>query len=132
MAFASALLLPAPPAIGGIAIVVCSQGMKLLSFEPSPMRYSLYFWLIKSNIASAVGNFTDWAINRILSRGMPALIICLVICSLVSCKLLISGSAMSMAKRERRVRSFSINSLVFLLVRKVSTMLVPAEPSPIN
>jgi hypothetical protein len=70
--------------------------------------------------------------RRIRSLGMPALIIDLAICSLVSCRLLISGSAISIANRESRVRSFSISSLVFLCPIKVSTMLVPAEPSPIN
>lgn len=96
------------------------------------MTYSPYFWLIKSNMASAVGNFTDSAIRRHLSRGMPALRRALEICSWVSSRLRISGSAMSMAKRERRVKSFSMSSLVFLLTRKDSTMFVPAEPSPIS
>ena len=96
------------------------------------MTYSPYFWLIKSNMASAVGNFTDSAISRHLSRGMPAFMRALEICSWVSCRLRISGSAMSMAKRERRVRSFSMSSLVFLLTRKDSTMFVPAEPNPIS
>src|SRR4030042_643547 len=132
MAFASARLRPAPPAMGGIAIVEWSQGVNFSILAPSATRYSLYFWLMKSNIASAVGNFTDWAISRILSLGMPALTIALDILSWVSVKALISGSAISIAKRESLVISFCISSMVFLFFKNASTMLVPAEPSPIN
>ena len=61
-------------------MVEFSQGWKF-SFAPSLMRYSLYFWFMKSNMASAVGNFTDWAVSLSLSWGMPALIIVFVIFS---------------------------------------------------
>jgi hypothetical protein len=39
---------------------------------------------------------------------------------------------MSMARSERRVMSFFSRSRVFSFSRKASTMLVPAEPSPIT
>ena len=39
---------------------------------------------------------------------------------------------MSMASNERRVMSFFSRSRVFSFSRKASTMLVPAEPSPIT
>ena len=103
-----------------------------MSLEPSPIRYSPYFWLMKSNIASAVGNLTDWAMRLILSAGMPAFTMDFSIPANVSCKLRISGSAMSIAKRESLVRSFSTRALVFAWVRKVSTIFVPAEPIPIT
>lgn len=83
-------------------------------------------------MASAVGNLTDSAMRRKRSLGIPALIIDLANCSWVSCRLRISGSAISIAKSESLVRSFVIKSLVFLLLMNVSTILVPAEPKPMS
>ena len=108
-----------------------SHGWKLSSLAPSASRYSLYFWLMKSYIASAVGNFTDWAINRSLSFGMPALASANWVFSWLSWRLLISESAMSIANRLSLVMSLSSSSAVFLSFRNASTMFVPAEPNPI-